>query len=115
MTTTNAENLDSVSDDYDSKENFVSSGTPRTVADGRLSGACTRRMWEGTGVGYTAKRRARGRAALQCDGFDDGIIVGLDLEWEQDPRSPLRNRVIAYGLSVLRGDKSSETVVLTNG
>jgi hypothetical protein len=67
--------------------------------------------------GYTTCRGDDVNDCVEDDGdaLDAEVIVGFDVEWVQDPRNHLRNRVLAYGLSVACGDKSHEMVVLANG
>ena len=41
----------------------------------------------------------------------DAIFIGFDTEWCADPRRKLKNRILAYGLVVVRGNRISKLVV----
>ena len=46
---------------------------------------------------------------------ETAVFVGLDVEWEKDPKRRFRNIVLAYGLSVLVGDAPPVNITVEPG
>lgn len=101
----------------EAKTEFVTDDVPESVKGGGVLGECTNPIGDDAHREYTTCRSEVPDVCAEIDGDtgDAEVIVGFDVEWVQDRRNPLRNRVLAYGLSVSHGDNSHEMVVLPSG